>query len=126
MWSRADKSESARSHSPALRRLRLIEPQTSSTAVLMNHHTNTRKGAKRLPLIFIATLAIGLALSGWPAPSAYAVSGSTVFAITTTNTLLRFDSGAPGTIVSTTAISGLQVGEKLQGIDFRPANGQLY
>ena len=92
----------------------------------MNHHTNTRKGANRLHLVFIATLAIGLALSGWPAPSAYAVSGSTLFAITTANTLLRFDSSAPGTILSTTAVSGLQVGEKLQGIDFRPANGQLY
>jgi DNA-binding beta-propeller fold protein YncE len=92
----------------------------------MNHHTTTRKGAGRLHLVLVAALVAGLALSVWPTPSVHAAAGSTIFAITTTNTLLRFDSGAPGTILSTTAVSGLPVGENLLGIDFRPANGQLY
>jgi hypothetical protein len=92
----------------------------------MNHHTTTRKRASRLHLALVAALVAGLALSVWPAPSAHAAAGSTMFAITTTNSLLRFDSGAPGTILSTTAVSGLQAGENLQGIDFRPASGQLY
>jgi hypothetical protein len=68
--------------------------------------------------VLVAALVAGLALSVWPTPSVHAAASSTVFAITTTNTLLSF--------LSTTAVSGLQVGENLLGIDFRPANGQLY
>lgn len=49
-----------------------------------------------------------------------------VFAVTDTNELLRFDSAAPTTPVSIGTISGLQMGEQIQGIDFRPATGQLY
>ncbi len=49
-----------------------------------------------------------------------------VFAVTDTNELLRFDSAAPTTPVTIGTISGLQMGEQIQGIDFRPATGQLY
>jgi hypothetical protein len=92
----------------------------------MNHPTAARAHASRLKLALIAALAIALTLSASLAPSARAAFGSTVFALTTANTLLRFDSAVPGTILGTVAISGLQVGENLLGIDFRPATGQLY
>jgi len=49
----------------------------------------------------------------------------TIYAVTSSN-LLRFDSATPGTIDSTTAITGLQAGEGIFAIDFRPATGQLY
>ncbi len=49
-----------------------------------------------------------------------------VYGITDTQTLVRFNSSTPGTIDSGVAISGLQQNEQLLGIDFRPANGQLY
>ena len=42
------------------------------------------------------------------------------------NELIRFHSAAPGTILGTATISGLQFGEQLVGIDMRPADGQLY
>jgi hypothetical protein len=42
------------------------------------------------------------------------------------NQLLRIDSATPGTIQSTIGITGLQGGENILGIDFRPANGTLY
>jgi Domain of unknown function (DUF4394)/Calx-beta domain/Domain of unknown function (DUF4214) len=48
------------------------------------------------------------------------------FALTTTNQLLRFDTNTPGTTTPLVTISGLQTGENVQGIDVRPANGQLY
>jgi hypothetical protein len=92
----------------------------------MNSPTPTRTRPTRLHLLLVATLVAGLALSVWSTPSVRAAAGSTIFAITTANVLLRFDSGAPGTMLSTTTISGLQAGEDLLGIDFRPANGQLY
>ena len=40
--------------------------------------------------------------------------------------LLTWDSSAPGNIQTGVFISGLQSGETLLGIDFRPATGQLY
>jgi hypothetical protein len=92
----------------------------------MNSPTTTRTRPARCHLLLVAALVVGLALSMWPTPSVHAADGSTIFAISSTNALLRFDSGAPGTILSTAAISGLQAGENLMGIDFRPANEQLY
>src|SRR4051812_1557160 len=92
----------------------------------MNHHTTPRKRTSRLQLLLVVVLVAGLSLGVWPTPRAHASAGSTIFVITPANTLLRFDSTAPGTILSTIAVSGLQVGETLEGIDFRPANGQLY
>jgi Domain of unknown function (DUF4394) len=41
------------------------------------------------------------------------------------NQLERFDSATPGTVFGTVSITGLQAGETLLTIDFRPANGQL-
>ena len=55
-----------------------------------------------------------------------AAAGLTLFAVTTSNSLLRFNSAAPGTLISSTAITGLQSGENVLGIDVRPATFQLY
>jgi hypothetical protein len=46
--------------------------------------------------------------------------------VTTTNVLETFDSNTPGTIITARSVTGLQSGETLLGIDFRPANGVLY
>ncbi|MFN2453160.1 MAG: DUF4394 domain-containing protein [Pyrinomonadaceae bacterium] len=62
-----------------------------------------------------------------------AVPGSTIFALAT-NTglgaqaqrLISFDFSAPATLRSDMQITGLQAGEILKGIDFRPATGQLF
>lgn len=40
--------------------------------------------------------------------------------------LITFDSATPGTTTAPIAVTGLQAGEFLRGIDFRPANGVLY
>jgi hypothetical protein len=92
----------------------------------MYHSMTIRKRVGRLQLFVIWVLIVGLVLGVSPAPHAYAAGGSTIYALTNTNELLRLDSAAPGTILSTVSISGLQVGENLLGIDFRPASGQLY
>ncbi|MGQ0540459.1 MAG: DUF4394 domain-containing protein [Blastocatellia bacterium] len=49
-----------------------------------------------------------------------------VFGLTTANSLVRFNSSRPNTILGSVAITGLQGGENVLGIDFRPANGQLF
>jgi hypothetical protein len=52
-------------------------------------------------------------------------SGITVYAVTTDNSLISFSSTAPGTTLTSAPISGVQDGEQIVGLDFRPANGQL-
>ena len=47
-----------------------------------------------------------------------------MLALTTANALLRFDAAAPG-VTTTVAITGLQVGETIVGIDVRPATGEV-
>lgn len=49
-----------------------------------------------------------------------------MMALTTGNQLLVIDSATPGTVLRTVAITGLQTGEVLHGIDFRPATGELF
>ena len=46
--------------------------------------------------------------------------------LTTTGVLETFDSGTPGIVVTAVAVTGLQAGEALLGIDRRPATGELY
>ena len=50
----------------------------------------------------------------------------TLFGVTAANSLVRFSSATPLTIDSTVAITGLQTGETVLGIDVRPATLQLY
>jgi hypothetical protein len=49
-----------------------------------------------------------------------------MIALTDRNSLLSFNPGQPGVINSTRFITGLAQGESVLGIDFRPANGQLF
>ena len=57
------------------------------------------------------------------APSADA---AIAYALTDNNRLLRFDTGTPGVLTGVAPIAGRINGEDLIGIDFRPANNQLY
>ncbi len=54
------------------------------------------------------------------------VQAETIFALTTDNGLLTFDSGSPDKTTRIGTITGVLPGESVVGIDFRPATGQLY
>lgn len=56
------------------------------------------------------------------------VSGPNInlYALTNDGKLLWFNAQNPQSITSQVTISGLQTGDKIVGIDFRPATGQLY
>jgi hypothetical protein len=43
-----------------------------------------------------------------------------------TNTLVRFNTAAPGAVAAPVAVTGLGPGDTLKAIDYRPANGLLY
>ncbi len=51
---------------------------------------------------------------------------ATLYAVNSSNQLLTFDSDTPGTIATSIGITGLDANTTVQGIDFRPATGQLY
>ena len=49
-----------------------------------------------------------------------------VVALAANNQLLQFSASAPNAIISATTVRGLNAGDSLVGIDYRPATGQLY
>ena len=51
---------------------------------------------------------------------------ATLFALTNANSIARFDSTTPGAVDGLVSISGLNAGESVVGIDFRPRTGQLF
>lgn len=69
-----------------------------------------------VPFLFLLLFVVGLT----------DIKAVTVFGVNTSNQLVRFDSATPGTVSTPIAITGLQAGETILGIDFRPANGALY
>jgi hypothetical protein len=71
---------------------------------------------KKITLAALSLLAFGLA----------SAQAELIVAVTSDNRLLFFDSASPGNITKVVRITGLQAGETLIGIDFRPANGSLY
>jgi Domain of unknown function (DUF4394) len=78
---------------------------------------------RRQALALAAAVLAALAL----APSSF---GETVYALVSlpesTNGLEQFDSATPGIPSAPVTITGLNAGDVLLGIDFRPATGQLY
>ncbi|MBA3274083.1 MAG: DUF4394 domain-containing protein, partial [Chthoniobacterales bacterium] len=51
---------------------------------------------------------------------------ASAIALTTDGRLRGFDTDTPGTYTSNVTVTGLQSGESLIGIDYRPATGQLF
>ena len=58
--------------------------------------------------------------------SSISAAGATLFGVTAAGNLVRFSSATPGTIDASVAITGLQSGETILGLDARPATRQLY
>ncbi|MFS8120529.1 MAG: DUF4394 domain-containing protein [Microcoleus sp.] len=51
---------------------------------------------------------------------------TTAYALTPANRIVGFSLSNPGSVISDFPVTGLQAGESLLGIDYRPANGVLY
>src|SRR5687768_1855170 len=59
-------------------------------------------------------------------PAAHGQADQPLYALGADNSLMRLSSSNPSNAQGKMAISGLQGGESIVGIDVRPANGQLY
>ncbi len=67
----------------------------------------------------VPSLAVSLGASSSP-------PAERVFAVNTVNQLISFNATSASTVLSRVAISNLNTGERIVGIDFRPANNLLY
>ncbi len=76
----------------------------------------------RMWLIAIAALASLLAAL----PVAAQDQAATIYAVSGRNRLVTFSADAPGTILNDVRVTGLDKGDRLVGIDVRPADGMLY
>lgn len=89
-----------------------------STALYTIDLAATGNAATRVATIAGGEAVRGLALNGPAKLQALALSAD--------NRLLAFDPAAPNTITATMPITGLQAGDTVLGIDFRPRDGMLY
>lgn len=86
---------------------------------------------RRLPTptasALLASLALGLtACGGGGSDIVTSVPVGDTIVVTDSGQVASFNRAAPGTQVGTRTIFGLQAGESVAGIDFRPATGLLY
>ncbi len=56
----------------------------------------------------------------------YTRKGQVFYGLTTNNEIVKYNAKSPDQVLSTVAVSGLEAGDELMAIDFRPATGQLY
>lgn len=86
---------------------------------------------KRIRMSLAAATAALLGLVAAPVDAATEVAPATVprhtvVGLTAENTLVQFDSTRPQSLRNERAVTGLEPGERLLGIDVRPANNRLY
>ena len=86
----------------------------------MSQHQSRRSHLSRIAAAVLA-LALGPLVLGVGRAESELLTG-----LTSTGNLVTFDSGTPGTIGSSVAITGLLSAETILGIDRRPATGILY
>lgn len=78
----------------------------------------------RIPLSVGAAVAV--VAGAFVAGPAAAAPGDTIYALTSDNAIVSFAPGSPGSAGTPMPITGLNAGETVLGIDFRPATNQLY
>jgi hypothetical protein len=107
--------------------------KTASTRQSRRSHTFAQAvSSRRFLLVILALAAVitgiwGGRPGGWRNGRVLAAAQTNfVVALAANNQLLQFSASAPNSIISATTVTGLKAGDSLVGIDYRPANGQLY
>ncbi|MGH9936125.1 MAG: DUF4394 domain-containing protein, partial [Blastocatellia bacterium] len=106
---------------------------TASLRQSRRSHTLARAASSRRfrARFLLAVLSLGALLGvRWGQPESArvlaAAQANFIIALTANNQLLQFSAATPGTIINATSVTGLQAGDTLVGIDYRPAKGLLY
>ncbi len=74
----------------------------------------------------VGGLAVIALVAAWGRATPAQTSGTLMFGVTPSNRLIAFNSSAPGQLLNNVAITNLAPGERILGIDVRPANNWLY
>ena len=98
-----------------------IAVNAQGTATTTLHTIDLTTGAASASL---GTVGGGERLLGVTAFAAPAVA--TVYGLTSNDELVKFSPAIPGTVTTVGTLSGLQGGESVLGLDFRPSTGKLY
>lgn len=69
---------------------------------------------------------MSIAVAILTAAAGHAAAQDLIYGVTDNQTLITWNSNAPGTVLSGMALTGFAANETVQGIDFRPATGELY
>ena len=69
---------------------------------------------------------MSIAVAVLTAAAGHAAAQDLIYGVTDNQTLITWNSNAPGTVLSGMALTGFAANETVQGIDFRPATGELY
>ncbi len=56
----------------------------------------------------------------------YTRKGQVFYGLTTNNEIVKYNAKSPDQVLSIVAVRGLEAGDEVMAIDFRPATGQLY
>lgn len=78
------------------------------------------------PLLLVAAAGVLIACATTPTESVGPLAKETIYAVTESGQLIHFNAGQPQRLLSRRPLQGLPAGERLLGIDFRVARGQLY
>ena len=89
----------------------------------MNHHTLHRAAA---PLVSALALAMAACGSTHQAETLGPAAKEQIVAVSASNHLLRFNAGQPQQLRDRRPLQGLRTGERIIGIDYRVARGDLF
>lgn len=81
---------------------------------------------EHLTAILVLSLTLACGGPGSSGPPPLGVPSPAIYGLDSLNTLVVFRATRPDLVTRTTAVTGLPGGERLIGIDFRPADGRLY
>ena len=76
--------------------------------------------------ILVSSLTLSCLGNGGSGPPPVGAPSPAIYGLDSANTLVVFRATRPDLISRTTGVTGLPAGERLVGIDFRPADGRLY
>ena len=81
---------------------------------------------QHLTAIFVLALTLACGGTGGTGPPPIGAPSPAIYGIDSANTLIVFRATRPDLVTRTVSVSGLQAGERIVGIDFRPVDGRLY
>ena len=81
---------------------------------------------KHVTAFLVLSLTLACGGTGGSGPPPVGAPSPAIYGLDSANTLVVFRATRPDLVTRTTVVTGLPVGERLVGIDFRPADGRLY